>query len=113
MSQEGRIPLAASLRLLHQARLEGDVVISAMGAAREWMGLGQHPLDWVFVPSSMGQATSLGLGMALARPDRRVIVLNGCRALGACCRAREPVRPPSARPSKPPARKSVDRARDA
>jgi thiamine pyrophosphate-dependent acetolactate synthase large subunit-like protein len=25
----------------------------------------------------MGQATSLGLGLALARPDRRVIVLNG------------------------------------
>jgi phosphonopyruvate decarboxylase len=48
-----------------------------MGVAREWMVLGTHPLDWVFVPSSMGQATSLGLGLALAQPGRRILVLNG------------------------------------
>ncbi|HEV8612273.1 MAG TPA: thiamine pyrophosphate-dependent enzyme, partial [Gemmatimonadales bacterium] len=35
------------------------------------------PLDWIFVPSSMGQATSLGLGLALACPERRIIVLTG------------------------------------
>lgn len=69
--------LVAALRALHALRGRDDVVVSAMGAAREWMRLGSHPLDWVFVPSSMGQATSLGLGLALARPDRRVIVLNG------------------------------------
>ena len=72
------IDLAAALRVLQAHRGEGDVVISAMGAAREWMAGGPpHPLDWVFVPSSMGQATALGLGLALARPDRRIIVLNG------------------------------------
>ena len=72
------MPLVEALRALHAARGPGDVVISAMGAAREWMALGPlHPLDWVFVPSSMGQATSLGLGLALAQPERRVIVLNG------------------------------------
>ncbi|MBL8961465.1 MAG: hypothetical protein JNJ98_16520 [Gemmatimonadetes bacterium] len=49
-----------------------------MGAAREWMALGPlHPLDFVLVPSSMGQASSLGLGLALARPDLRVVVVNG------------------------------------
>jgi thiamine pyrophosphate-dependent acetolactate synthase large subunit-like protein len=69
--------LTAALGALHAKRREGDIVISAMGAAREWMALGTHPLDWVFVPSSMGQATSLGLGLALACSDRRVIVLNG------------------------------------
>ena len=41
------------------------------------MTLPQHPLDIVFVPSAMGHATSLGLGLALAQPDRRVIVCNG------------------------------------
>jgi len=72
------IDLAAALRVLRTHRGAGDVVISAMGAAREWMAGGRpHPLDWVFVPSSMGQATALGLGLALARPDRRIIVLNG------------------------------------
>jgi len=72
-----RAPLVDALRALHALRRADDVVISAMGAAREWMALGTHPLDWVFVPSSMGQATSLGMGLALARPDRRIIVLNG------------------------------------
>jgi phosphonopyruvate decarboxylase len=36
-----------------------------------------HPLDFILVPSSMGQATSFGLGIALAQPSRRVIVCNG------------------------------------
>jgi thiamine pyrophosphate-dependent acetolactate synthase large subunit-like protein len=35
------------------------------------------PLDFVFVPSSMGQAPSLALGLALAQPERRVFVCNG------------------------------------
>jgi phosphonopyruvate decarboxylase len=48
-----------------------------MASAREWMVLGTQPLDFVFVPSSMSQAPSLGLGLALARPDLRVIVANG------------------------------------
>ena len=69
--------LVETLRVLRGLRRETDVVISAMGAAREWMALGTHPLDWVFVPSSMGQAGPLGLGLALARPDLRIIVLNG------------------------------------
>lgn len=77
MSAAHRMALVPALAALRAARRDTDVVISAMGAAREWMALGTHPLDWVFVPSSMGQATSLGLGLALARPDRRIIVLNG------------------------------------
>ncbi|HEX9579722.1 MAG TPA: thiamine pyrophosphate-dependent enzyme [Gemmatimonadales bacterium] len=72
-----RIPLREALAALRDARGDDDVVVAAMGAAREWMTLSSHPLDWIFVPSSMGQATSLGLGLALARPDRRIIVLNG------------------------------------
>src|SRR6476620_7398706 len=48
-----------------------------MATARDWMTLPQHPLDVVFVPSAMGHATSLGLGIALAQPARRAIVCNG------------------------------------
>jgi sulfopyruvate decarboxylase subunit beta len=77
MSPRESMPLAGAIAVVHRARRPEDVVISAMGASREWMALGVQPLDWVFVPSSMGQATALGLGMALARPDRRIIVLNG------------------------------------
>ena len=77
MSGVARMSLVGALQTLHAMRRDSDIVVSAMGAAREWMTLGTHPLDWIFVPSSMGQATSLGLGLALACPDRRVIVLNG------------------------------------
>ena len=71
------MPLRGAIAALHAARRSDDVVVTTMGAAREWMALGTQPLDVVFVPSSMGQATSLGLGLALARPDRRVVVANG------------------------------------
>ena len=74
---EFRMSSLEVLRRLRAVRKDYDIVVSAMGAARDWMALGSHPRDWVFVPSSMGQATSLGLGLALARPDLRVIVLGG------------------------------------
>ena len=67
-----------ALIALHTARDERDIVITTMSPARDWMTLTrQSPLDIVFVPSAMGHATSLGLGLALAQPARRVIVCNG------------------------------------
>ena len=77
MTPRATMELRGAIAALHRGRAAGDVVITTMGAAREWMALGMQPLDFVFLPSSMGQATSLGLGIALARPDRRVIVANG------------------------------------
>jgi thiamine pyrophosphate-dependent acetolactate synthase large subunit-like protein len=72
------VNLRAALEVLQQTRTPEDVVITTMGAAREWMALGPtNPMDLVFVPSAMGQATSVGLGLALARPDHRIIVVNG------------------------------------
>jgi phosphonopyruvate decarboxylase len=69
--------LQAYLETLHRCRGPREVVIPTMGAAREWMQLGTHPLDFIYAPSAMGQAPSLGLGLALARPDLQVTVLNG------------------------------------
>jgi phosphonopyruvate decarboxylase len=72
------IPLVAALETRRAARRDDEVVITTMSTAREWMRLGEaHPLDIVLVPSSMGHGTSLGLGLALARPDRRIIVCTG------------------------------------
>ena len=48
-----------------------------MSAARDWMQRSTHPLDFHYIPSTMGGAFSLGLGIALAQPQREVIVLNG------------------------------------
>ncbi|MBK8246729.1 MAG: thiamine pyrophosphate-binding protein [Gemmatimonadetes bacterium] len=72
------VELAGAMRILREWRDDRTIVVTTMGAAREWMALGPlHPLDFVLVPSSMGQASSLGLGLALARPDLRVVVVNG------------------------------------
>lgn len=69
--------LVSYLEPLRQQRTDHQVVIATMGAAREWMRLGTHPLDFIYAPSAMGQAPTLGLGLALAQPHRQVIVLNG------------------------------------
>jgi sulfopyruvate decarboxylase subunit beta len=66
-----------ALAAIHAARGDRDLVVSTMTPARDWMTFTQHPLDVVMVPSAMGHATSIGLGLALAQPTRRVIVCNG------------------------------------
>lgn len=70
------MPLIPALEVLRDARGE-SIVITTMGSAREWPRISRHPLDFHYVPSSMGQAPALGLGLALAQPDRKVIALNG------------------------------------
>lgn len=72
-----RMPAREALAAIHASRSERDVVVTTMTPARDWMTLPQHPLDVVMVPSAMGHATSIGLGLALAQPTRRVIVCNG------------------------------------
>jgi thiamine pyrophosphate-dependent acetolactate synthase large subunit-like protein len=54
-----------------------EVVIAAMTSAMLWPTLSRHPRDLIYVPSTMGGAPGLGLGIAMARPDLRVVVLNG------------------------------------
>lgn len=69
--------LIEALDVLHTARGEA-IVIPSMGAAREWAARYEpQPLDFIHVPSSMGQAPGWGLGLALAQPGRRVIVCCG------------------------------------
>jgi sulfopyruvate decarboxylase subunit beta len=54
-----------------------EVVIAAMTSAVRWPAHSDHPRDLIYVPSTMGGAPALGLGLAIARPDVRVVVLNG------------------------------------
>ncbi|MEO1997574.1 MAG: thiamine pyrophosphate-dependent enzyme, partial [Planctomycetaceae bacterium] len=70
------ISLETAITTLHAQRTD-QVVVTTMGSAREWMRLDPHPLDFHFVPSSMGQAPAVGLGIALSQPARRIIVCNG------------------------------------
>jgi phosphonopyruvate decarboxylase len=77
MSDTMRMSERDALAVLHAARGEQDIVVTTMSTARDWMALPQSPLDLVFVPSAMSHATSVGLGLAIAQPARRVIVANG------------------------------------
>jgi thiamine pyrophosphate-dependent acetolactate synthase large subunit-like protein len=56
----------------------GDrIVITTMGSVAIWPELSDTSLDFAYIPSAMGEAPALGLGLALAQPRRGVIVLNG------------------------------------
>lgn len=60
------------------ARHRGNrIVVTTMSAAGLWPDISDSPLDFAYIPSAMGHGPSLGLGLALAQPDRGVIVLNG------------------------------------
>lgn len=74
---QNAMPLVETLRVIHETRGDEDIVVTTMGTGREWSDFEQHPLDLVYVPSSMGQATSVALGLAVAQPSRRVIVCQG------------------------------------
>ena len=78
MATASRLQLVSALETLWRVRRDDEVVITTMGSAREWMALGEpHALDFILVPSAMGHGTSIGLGLALAQPDKRVIVCSG------------------------------------
>lgn len=57
--------------------LEGSAVVTAMGGvAGDLQTLGHRP-GFFYMQHSMGLASSMGLGIALARPDLDVVVLDG------------------------------------
>jgi thiamine pyrophosphate-dependent acetolactate synthase large subunit-like protein len=58
-------------------RRSDEVVVTTMSAVRPWGRLSSHDLDFASADSAMGHAADLALGIALARPERRVICLNG------------------------------------
>jgi thiamine pyrophosphate-dependent acetolactate synthase large subunit-like protein len=54
-----------------------EVVVTTMSVTRPWGRLSDHDLDFASADSAMGHTADLALGIALARPDRRVVCLNG------------------------------------
>jgi sulfopyruvate decarboxylase subunit beta len=58
-------------------RLEHRVVVTNMGAvAAELQSLG-HRQNFFYLQHAMGLASSIGLGIALSKPDLQVVVLDG------------------------------------
>jgi len=59
------------------AQLEQHVVVTIMGAvAAELQSIGHRP-NFFYLQHAMGLASSMGLGIALSRPELTVIVLDG------------------------------------
>jgi phosphonopyruvate decarboxylase len=53
-----------------------DIVVPVFTTAFDWIAIRKHPLNYIMV-GAMGLASSHALGLALGRPDKRVIVLDG------------------------------------
>jgi sulfopyruvate decarboxylase subunit beta len=67
---------ADALRAIYP-RLEQSIVVTIMGAvAAELQDIGHRP-NFFYLQHAMGLASSLGLGIALSRPELQVIVLDG------------------------------------
>jgi sulfopyruvate decarboxylase subunit beta len=64
------------LRAIHPA-LHDRAVVTIMGAvAAELQSIGHRP-NFFYLQHAMGLASSMGLGIALSKPDRQVIVFDG------------------------------------
>jgi sulfopyruvate decarboxylase subunit beta len=59
------------------SKLKQTIVITIMGAtSAELQSLGHQP-NFFYLQHAMGLASSIGLGIALSRPELRVVVLDG------------------------------------
>lgn len=71
------------LRLIASHRTD-EIVITTMGMSVPWAKISTHPLDYASVGSAMGHAADFALGIALAKPDKKVVVLNGDGSMLMC-----------------------------
>ena len=78
----GILSAAATFRRLDAlqavySRLENRIVVTIMGAvAAELQSIGHRP-NFFYLQHAMGLASSMGLGIALSRPERQVVVFDG------------------------------------
>jgi thiamine pyrophosphate-dependent acetolactate synthase large subunit-like protein len=65
--------------------LTDEIVVATYTSAHDWVAIAPRELNY-FSTGAMGLASSHALGLALGRPDRRVVVLDGdgslCMNLG-------------------------------
>ena len=76
MNSEGFIPRETAVRTLLQERGDEIVVIGLGSPVWDCTAVGDHPLNFPLW-GAMGSAAMVGLGLALAQPERRIIVVTG------------------------------------
>jgi sulfopyruvate decarboxylase subunit beta len=54
-----------------------ELVLTTMSTAQEWPAYSQSEFDFNAVGTGMGHLPDMGLGLATAVPDRKVLILNG------------------------------------
>jgi thiamine pyrophosphate-dependent acetolactate synthase large subunit-like protein len=59
------------------AHRQQHLVITTHGSVDLWVSLSDTPLDFSYVPASMGQGPPLGLGLALAQSRHGIVVVCG------------------------------------
>jgi sulfopyruvate decarboxylase subunit beta len=64
------------LRALARHVTDTDIVLPVYSTAFDWIEIRPHALNYLS-HGAMGLASSHALGLALGRPDRRIIVLDG------------------------------------
>jgi len=64
------------LKALARHVTDADIVLPVYSTAFDWIDIRPHPLNYLS-HGAMGLASSHALGLALGRPDRRIIVLDG------------------------------------
>lgn len=58
-------------------RRTDEIVVMTMTATLQWPQVSRSVLDFDFLAFGMGHAADFGLGLALARPERKTIVWKG------------------------------------
>jgi thiamine pyrophosphate-dependent acetolactate synthase large subunit-like protein len=66
-----------ALEVLSKYRRPEQVAIATMGSVAIWPQLSDGPLDFSYLPSSMGQGVPLALGLCLAKPGLSAIAIVG------------------------------------
>src|SRR5262245_3513862 len=64
------------LKILARHVTDEDIIVPVYTSAFDWIAIRPHPLNYL-AHGAMGLASSHALGLALGRPDRRVIVIDG------------------------------------
>ena len=80
-NERSAMPVRVALQVLIDQRHDDQIVVTNQGSARVWPRMATHALDFHYLPSAMGGAVPLGLGLALAQPTREVLVCSGDGAL--------------------------------
>jgi len=65
-----------ALQIITDLRTD-QVVVTTMSSSREWPSFSKRVELDLPLSGCMGKASSLGLGVALGKPDRQVLVLDG------------------------------------